>query len=56
MKLAARLRSIAGALLLGMTAVAPAVAEETPLRVFGLLAGGRWSGELIVWASPVRRL
>ncbi len=41
MKLAARLRSIAGALLLGMTAVAPAVAEETPLRVFGLLAGGK---------------
>lgn len=41
MKLSAGLRSVAGGLLLGMAAVSAAVAEETPLRVFGLLAGGK---------------
>jgi hypothetical protein len=40
-KPAARLRAVASALLLGMTAVAEAFADETPLRVFGLLAGGK---------------
>lgn len=41
MKVAGRIGAVAGSLLLGLMAVAETVGEETPLRVFGLLAGGK---------------